>query len=128
MITKFINTTDTFLCHNLKNIVKKAEEKCLLNGYKLNILDELSKLDENLLVSRSLKPTDFEKRVKFDIKILLGIFFVVVPLFGFFVLSYFFNLEYSYSFVLTFAVAIFSTLRMENIVQRYTQLRALNIS
>jgi hypothetical protein len=126
MINKLINTTDTFLCNNLKNIVKKAEEKCFLKGIRPNVLKELSKIDENLLVSRGAKTTDFEKRVKLDIKILLGIFFVVVPLFGFSLLSFILSIEYSYVFILTFAVAIFSTLRMENIVKKYTQLKRLN--
>jgi len=99
------------------SIVKKAESKCFLCGKKPNVLNELEKLKEDLLISRQVKTSDFEKIVRFDIKIVLGIFFVIVPIFGFSLFSYILNIEYSYGFVLTFLVAIFSTIRMESILK-----------
>ena len=123
MIKTFLNFTDNFLCDHLKSIVEKTENYYRTKGMNLDLAKELEKLDDNALVGTSLHMSEFEKQVKFNIKILMGIFFVAVPLFAFLSISYLLNLEYSYAFILTFAVALFSNIRLENIVHRYTQLR-----
>jgi len=123
MIKIFLNVTDNFLCDHLKNIVTKTENYYRTKGMNLDLAQELEKLDDNALVGTSLQMTEFEKQVKFNIKVLMGIFFVAVPLLGFSSVTYFLDFEYSYAFMLTFAVAVFSSIRLENIVHRYTQLR-----
>ena len=123
MIKQFLNFTDNFLCDHLKSIVTKTENHYRNKGMNLDLAEELEKLDDNALVGSSRHMTKFEKQVKFNIKILMGIFFVAVPLIGFSAITYFLNAEYSYAFMLTFAVALFSNIRLENIVHRYTQLR-----
>ena len=123
MIKTFLNFTDNFLCDHLKSIVEKTENYYRTKGMNLDLAKELEKLDDNALVGTSLHMSEFEKQVKFNINILMGIFFVAVPLFAFSSISYLLNFEYSYAFILTFAVALFSNIRLENIVHRYTQLR-----
>lgn len=123
MLKIFLNFTDNFLCDHLKSIVEKTEDYYRTKGMNLDLANELEKLDDNALVGTSAHMSKFEKQVKFNIKILMGIFFVAVPLFVFSSISYLLNLEYSYAFMLTFAVALFSSVRLENIVHRYTQLR-----
>ncbi len=123
MIKYFLNFTDNFLCDHLKSIVTKTENYYRTEGMNLDLATELERLDDNALVGINSQMSLFERQVKRNIKVLMGIFFVAVPLVGFLTVAYLFNIEYSYAFVLTFMVAIFSSLRMENIVHRYTQLR-----
>ena len=123
MIKIFLNFTDNFLCDHLKSIVTKTENYYRTKGMNLDLAKELEKLDDNALVGASRHMSEFEKKVKFNIKLLMGIFFVAVPLFAFSSITYLLNFEYSYAFMLTFAVALFSNIRLENIVHRYTQLR-----
>ena len=130
MIKFFLNITDNFLCDRLKSIVARTENYYRTKGMNLDLAVELEKLDDNALVGTSMHMSEFEKQVKFNIKIVMGIFFVAVPLFGFSAITYLLNFEYStlyfeysYAFMLTFGVAMFSSIRLENIVHRYTQLR-----
>ncbi len=123
MIKTFLNFTDNFLCDNLKSIVTKTENYYRTKGMNLDLAKELEKLDDNALVGISAHMSEFEKKVKLNIKVLMGIFFVAVPLLAFSTITYLLNVEYSYAFVLTFVVALFSNIRLENIVHRYTQLR-----
>jgi uncharacterized protein (DUF58 family) len=58
---------------------------------------------------------------------LLGIFFVAVPLFGFLALTYILGLAYSYAFVFTFIVAMLATSRIDEIAKRYVSTRALEL-
>ncbi len=119
----FLNITDSFLLNSLKTIVEKAENRYQKRGMRINLSKELDTLDEDPLVCREGSCSAFMKNIKLNIKILLGIFFVAIPLFAFSSITYVLNLDYSYAFVLTFIVAVFSSIRMENIVHRYTQLR-----
>ena len=119
----FLTVTDSFLLNNLETIVDKAETNFHNKGLPVNLLNELDILDEDPLVCREGTCSAFMKSVKMNIKLLLGIFFVVVPLVAFSSITYLFNFDYSYAFILTFVIALFSSIRMENIVHQYTQLR-----
>ena len=119
----FLNVTDSFLLNSLKTIVEKSENKYKKRGLNINLSNELDVLDEDPLVCREGSCSAFMKNVKLNIKLLLGVFFVAVPLFAFSSISYVLNFDYSYAFVLTFIIAVFSSIRMENIVHQYTQLR-----
>ena len=119
----FLNVTDSFLLNSLKTIVEKAENRYQKRGMRINLSKELDTLDEDPLVCREGSCSAFMKNIKLNIKILLGIFFVAIPLFAFSSITYVLNFDYSYAFVLTFIVAVFSSIRMENIVHQYTQLR-----
>jgi len=121
MFKLFINTTDNFLCNNLKSIFEKAEKKYQNNS--IDLFTELKKLELNALVSREQNSSSFEKNVKLKLKILLGIFFVAIPLFAFVSFTYVLHAKYSYAFIFTFAIAVFATMRMEKIIHRYAQKR-----
>lgn len=124
----FLNVTDSFLLNSLKTIVEKAETNYRKRGMQLNLTKELDALEEDPLVCREGSCSPFMKNVKLNIKVLLGIFFVAIPLFAFSSITYVLNFDYSYAFILTFIVAVFSSIRMENIVHRYTQLRYASLS
>ena len=85
----------------------------------IDIFKELERLKLSALVSREANSSNFEKSIKLKLKLLLGVFFVVVPLFSLIAITYIFDLQYSYAFTLTFAVAVLATIRMENIIHRY---------
>ena len=119
----FLNVTDGFLFNSLKTIVEKTENRYEKRGLQINLSEELDALEVDPLVCREDSCSAFMKNIKLNIKLLLGVFFVAIPLFAFSSISYVLNFDYSYAFVLTFIVAVFSSIRMENIVHRYTQLR-----
>ena len=119
----FLNVTDGFLFNSLKTIVEKTENRYEKRGLQINLSKELDALEEDPLVCREGSCSAFMKNIKLNIKLLLGVFFVAIPLFAFSSVSYVLNFDYSYAFVLTFIVAVFSSSRMENIVHKYTQLR-----
>lgn len=119
MLKLFINTTDNFLCDNLKAIFEKTEQSYKNRSMKIDIFKELERLKYSALVSREENSSNFEKSIKLKLKLLLGVFFVGVPLLSLITIAYSFDLQYSYAFALTFAVAVLATIRMENIIHRY---------
>ncbi len=123
MLKLFLNTTDSFLCNNLKSIFEKTEKSYKNKNIQIDLFKELKNLEFNSLVNTQGSHSNFEKYVKFKLKVLLGTFFVAIPLLSFVLITYLFNLEYSYAFALTFLVALLATMRMENIIHKYSQKR-----
>ena len=123
MIKLFLNTTDNFLSNSVKTIFEKTES--IYKNENINVIDELQKLQDNPLGCTIGGHSKFETAVKVKIKMILGIFFVLIPLIGFGALAYIASVELTYSFLLTFVVAILVASRMEEIVKRYVQTRAL---
>jgi hypothetical protein len=129
MILKlFLNTTDNFLCNNLKTIFEKSEKIYKKRDLEIDLFKELKNLEFNSLVSVRGSSSNFEKDVKLKLKVLLGLFFVALPLFAFVIITYLFSFEYSYAFIFTFAVALLATMRMENIIHKYAHRRYLKAS
>ncbi|MGB5965467.1 MAG: hypothetical protein WBF77_00680 [Sulfurimonadaceae bacterium] len=112
----------------MKEIVEKTEHSFQNRGLSIDLSEELERLEEDSLVCRIGSCSAFEKNIKINIKMILGIFFVAIPLIAFTSITYLLNFEYSYAFILTFSVALFSSIRMEKIVKRYTQLRHLTLA
>ena len=127
-MTNIINITDRFLCNNLKIIVNRTEQKCTSDEIKLDLAKEFDMLNQEAIACREQSMSCFQKKVKADIKILLGVFFVAIPFIVLLIVSYLLSLPYTYAVVFTLAIAIFSSLRMENIVYKYTQLRRTTIN
>jgi hypothetical protein len=128
MYKLFLNTTDNFLCNNLKSIFEATEKKYRNRSLPINLLKELENLELNSLVSVKGMSSDFEKSIKSKLRLLMGVFFMAIPLFAFVLITYVFSLEYSYAFALTFVVALLATMRMEKIVHRYVQKRYSKVS
>ena len=123
MFKLFLNTTDNFLCNNLKSIFEATEKKYKNRSLHVNLLKELENLKLNSLVSVQGMGSDFEKSIKSKLRLLMGVFFMVIPLLSFVLITYMFNFEYSYAFALTFIIALLATMRMEKVVHRYAQKR-----
>ena len=128
MFKLFLNTIDNFLCNNFKSIFEATENKYKSKSLNINLLMELENLKFNPLVGIQGISSDFEKSIKFKLKLLMGVFFVLIPLLAFVLIIYVFSLEYSYAFALTFLVALLATMRMEKIVHRYAQKRSSKAS
>jgi len=125
MLKLFLNTTDSFLCSNVKNIFEKVESGFTSEHKEFNITKELKNLENDPLGCTLGNHSNFETTVKIKIKLILGIFFVAIPLMGFAFLAYISSVAYTYAFVLTFVVAILVASRMEEIARRYVATRAL---
>jgi hypothetical protein len=123
MIKLFLNKTDNFLCSSVRNIFEKTEDRYKQKDLGFNLEQELRNFEENPLGCVIGIDSKFETDVKIKIKLLLGLFFVLVPLLGFELLSYILNIEATYAFILTFIVALGVASRMESIAKKYSQTR-----
>lgn len=125
MLKIALNQTDNFLFNVVKKVFEKAELNCKMARKKLDLKKELDYLKEEPLITFMSDSTKFEKVVKFRIKIILGIFFVAIPLIGFLGVTNFYGIHYSYAFPLTLIITLLATSRMDEIVIRYAQTRAI---
>jgi len=127
MLKKLLFTTDTFLCNRVKTIFEKVETSYMQKDPNINIFQELQKLQENPLGCTIGNKDAFENSVKIKIKLIIGFFFVLLPLIGFALLAYIWHLDYVYSVLMTLSVAFFISMRLETIVQRYAHTRHMQI-
>ena len=128
MIKPFLNQTDNFLCSSVKNIFEKAEDICKTKNSEFNLLKELNNLKVDPLVNVMSGSSKFEQHVKLKIKLMLGIFFVAIPLIGFMLVTTYLGLHPTYAFLSTLVVAILASSRMDTIVERYAQTRTLEVA
>ena len=127
MIKLFLNTTDKFLCDRVKSVFSTTESKLQKEYSQDKLLKELEKFQENPLGCTIGIHSKFEKNVKKKIKLILGIFFVFIPLVVFSAFAYFTHIDISFALFATFAVAILVSSRMEEIAQRYVNFRKLEL-
>ena len=128
MIKLFFKTTDDFLY----NVVQKTFEK-IENGYKhrdidINLETELKNFEFDPIIVTSGSNSNFEKDLKFKLKMILGVFFVITPFVGSAFISNIFDLGCSYAAVFTFIVAMLAASRMDEIVRQYVEKRMDRLS
>ncbi|MEA3371359.1 MAG: hypothetical protein U9Q40_08455 [Campylobacterota bacterium] len=128
LIKLFLKTTDNFLFYSVKNAFEKAENRCQQEPIKIDVLKELKSFEENPLGCVIGVGSKFETNLKIKIKIVLGLFFVLIPVLGFGAISYFLTIPQTYAFIATFIVAILAASRMDEISRRYVQSRALEFA
>jgi len=128
VLNLFLNTTDNFLCSSVKNIFEKTEKNYKKNHKNFDLTQELQRFKNEPLGCMIGNHSKFETNVKIQVKLLLGLFFVLVPFAGFATLSYLLSLKLTYSFLLTFLVAVLVASRMEDIANRYVQKRVSEIA
>ena len=123
MFNLWLTKTDDFLCNNVRKIFENLEDNYKNNNQKINLIRELEHFELDPLVSMNSGSSNFEKDVKFKLKVVIGLFFVLIPLISFILLSHIIGIQYSYAFVFTFAVAIFASIRMDKIASKYSNFR-----
>jgi hypothetical protein len=128
LIKLFLDTTDTFLCNRIKETFNKTESQYRAEHKTLNIEKELKRFEENPLGCVIGIDSAFEAKVKLKIKLIVGIFFVLVPVVVFSLFSYLTHIDYAYAFLATLPVALFVSSRMERLSHRYVQTRSLEFS
>ena len=129
MKRKISYLTDSLLCHNIKKAFAKAEAKYGLTQYKRVLLSELERFNEDPLRCAILdNGSSFEKEVKMQMKLYLGVLFVLLPLAAMLYTSHLLAINYSYAFLATFIIAILVSQRVEYLTQRYINLRKLEFS
>ena len=128
MLKLFLNTTDNFLCHSVKNVFAKTETLYQEKNMHMNLLEELENFQDNPLGCTIGLKSKFETNVKLKIKLILGFFFVLIPLIVFTIFAYFTQIPLALAFIATFAIAILVSSRMEEIASRYVQSRKLEVS
>lgn len=125
MLKLFLNTTDNFLCYSIQQTFTKTEDRYKKRDLQIDMREELTKFQENPLGCMIGLDSNFETNIKLKIKLILGFFFVIVPLFAFSLFSYILGISPTYGFVATFGVAILVASRFEELSVRYVQTRML---
>ncbi len=125
MLKPFLDITDMFLCNSVRDIFQKVETKHKAKELPVNISQELENFEANPLTCVVGCDTKFETSIKIQVKIMLGIFFVAIPFFGFLALTYILGLASSYAFIFTFFVAMLATSRIDEIAKRYVTNRVM---
>lgn len=123
MIHYFVKQTDNFICSNLKKTFETLELNYKQSAEKINLYKELENLEFDPFVNTSDKSSSFENAIKSKLKILIGIFFVFIPLVILLPISYILDLQFTYAFLITFLIAIFASSRTSVIATRYSDLR-----
>jgi len=119
----WLEKTDSFLCHNIRNSFEKVENSYKDNNQNINLFEELKHLQSDPLVSTSMSSSKFEKDVKMKLKLIVGIFFVFIPLVSFILLSYIVEVPFTYAILSTVVVAVFASVRMDKTAQKYSDFR-----
>ena len=124
----WLNTTDKFLCDRIKNTFAKTENEYKRQHKEFNLEKELKHFEENPLGCVIGLKSDFETKIKLKIKLMVGLFFVLIPIAVFSLFSYFTHTDYSFAFLAALPVAVWVSSRMENLSKRYVHNRAAGIS
>ncbi|QOP45104.1 hypothetical protein [Sulfurimonas paralvinellae] len=127
MLKLFLNTTDKFLCNSVRSVFQKTEAQYSEKISKEKLIDELNRFKENPLECTLGMRSEFQKNVKTKIKLILGIFFVFIPLLVFGTFSYLTHIDITFAIFSTLAVALLVSSRMETIAKRYVNLRELEL-
>jgi len=128
LLQLFLDTTDNFLCHSVKSAFAKAEDGYRQKDIKVDLKKELKKFEENPLGCMIGVDSKFETSIKLKIKLILGLFFVLIPILGFSAISYYLEISQTYVYLATFVVAIFVASRMDEISKRYVRTRYLEFT
>jgi len=128
LIKLFLNTTDKFLCNSVKSAFANAEDGYKQKEMKIDLVKELRSFEENPLGCMIGIDSKFEAGIKVKIKMILGLFFVLIPIVGFSAISYILEIPQTYAFIATFGVAMLVASRMDVISSRYVQTRALEFT
>ena len=128
LIKLFLNTTDKFLCNSIKSAFANAEDGYKQKEMKVDLMKELRSFEENPLGCMIGIDSKFEASIKVKIKMVLGLFFVLIPIVGFSAVSYILEIPQAYAYLATFIVAILVASRMDEISRRYVQTRALEFA
>ena len=94
----------------------------------MELLQELKNFEENPLGCVIGIGSKFETDLKVKIKIVLGLFFVLIPVLGFGALTYILTIPQTYAFIATFIVAMLAASRVDEISKRYVQTRSLELA
>ncbi len=128
LIKLFLNTTDKFLYNSVKSTFTNAEDGYNQKHMKVDLLKELKSFEENPLGCMIGLNSKFEANIKVKIKMILGLFFVLIPIVGFSAISYILEIPQTYAYLATFIVAILVASRMDEISKKYVQTRSLEFS
>lgn len=128
LVKLFLETTDKFLCDSIKRTFSKAENGHKQKDLKVDLVKELKSFEESPLGCMIGLNSKFETNIKVKIKMILGFFFVLIPVIGFSLVSYILDISQAFAFIATFGVAILVASRMEKISKRYVQMRVLEFA
>jgi len=127
MLKIFLNTTDNFLCSSIKNTFLKTEKSYQKENLQIDLKKELSRFEENPLGCMIGVDSKFETKIKLKIKLILGFFFVLVPLIVFSLFSYITEISATYGVVATLGIALLVASRFEELSKRYVETRMLEV-
>jgi hypothetical protein len=109
----------------VKRVFEKTERSYKATDFGVDLRKELQSFQDKPLGCVIGVESKFETAIKLKIKMIIGLFFVLIPLLGFSTLALISEIEIIYAFIMTFVVAILVSSRMEEIAKRYVLTRQI---
>jgi len=123
MFKLFLNTTDKFLYESIKLIFHTTEKQLQHIYSKEQLLHEFEKFERNPLGCTLGNGSQFEKKIKRKIKLIMGFCFVLVPLVLLSFFSYWTGLDILFGVLITLTVALVVSSRIETVALKYINSR-----
>jgi len=128
MIQLFLKTTDNFLCTTIQNAFRNTESDFKQKHLNFDLSKELKSFEDEPLGCVIGLPSPFETKIKLRIKLIMGIFFVLIPILFFGGIFYFADIHFALAVFATLLVAMLASSRLETLAEQYVQGRVAHLS
>jgi len=128
MLRLFLKTTDQFLYSTIQNAFRDTENSFRRNHLSFDIQKELKKFQDEPLGCVIGIHSKFETKLKLNIKLIIGFFFVVIPTIAFSGLFYFININILFAIFTTLLVSFLAASRLEELANNYVEYRVAQLS
>jgi len=128
MLRLFLKITDQFLYNIIQNAFRDTENAFRRNHLNFDIQEELKKFEDEPLGCVIGIHSKFETKIKLSIKLVVGFFFVLIPIIAFGGLFYVVNINILFAIFATLVVSILAASRLEELAKNYVEYRVAQLS
>lgn len=127
MIRLFLKTTDNFLCATIQNAFRNTESDFKQKHQNFDLSKELKRFEEEPLGCVIGLQSQFETKIKLHVKLIMGIYFVLIPTLFFGGIFYFADINVALAIFATLLVAFLASSRLETLAEQYVQRRVAHL-
>jgi hypothetical protein len=128
MIRLFLKTTDNFLYSTIQNAFRITEDTFREKRMNFDLLKELKNFEDKPLGCVIGVNSQFETKIKLHIKLIMGIFFVFIPIVFFGGVFHFTHINFALAVFATFLVTILASSRLETLAEQYVKYRMAQLN
>jgi hypothetical protein len=128
MLQLFLKFTDKFLYNTIQNAFRDTENAFRRKHLNFDIKEELKKFEDEPLGCVIGIHSKFETKLKLSIKLVIGFFFVLVPIIVFSGVFYLANINILFAIFTTLVVSMLASSRLETLSKNYVDYRVAQFS